>query len=96
MKTKQVEVFLLHSLVRGREMISSSDMSTGYFADEHILIGTGMATINMLPSVDLNQSQIALLQKNKQAIQANCQVQIESIDDRIQSLLAIGHDGEEV
>jgi|GEM_PF-4116327 len=93
MQTKQVEVFLLHSLVRGGEMISSSDMSTGYFADEYILIGTGMATINMLPSVDVNQSQIALLQKNKQAIQAKCQVQIESIDDRIQSLLAIGHEG---
>ena len=74
-------------------MISSVDMSKGCFANEYILVGSGMATINMLDSVDVNQSQIALLRKNRQTIQAKCQVEVESIDDRIQSLLAIGHDG---
>ena len=82
MQTKQIEVFLLHSLLRGGEIISRDDMSKSYFADEYTLIGSGIATINMLDSVDVNQSQISLLRKKKQAIQAKCQVEVESIDDR--------------
>jgi len=49
MKTKQVEVFLLHSVVRGGEIISDMDMSKGVFSQEYTLLGSGIATINLLP-----------------------------------------------
>jgi len=37
MQTKQVEVFLLHSVVRSVEIICDTDMSKGLFADEDTL-----------------------------------------------------------
>ena len=49
MQTKQVEVFLLHSVVRSGEIICDTDMSKGLFADEYTLLGSGIATINLLP-----------------------------------------------
>lgn len=91
MKTKQIEVFLLNNIKHGFETVSFSDLKD---CDDYVLLGSGMATFNMLPAVDVNQSHIALLKKNRQEIQAKCQVEIESINDRIQSLLAIGYDGE--
>jgi len=49
MKTKQVEVFLLHSVARGGEIICNTDMSKGLFAAAYTLLGSGIATINLLP-----------------------------------------------
>jgi len=49
----------------------------------------------MLPDTDVAQNYIDSLEKSKQKVLAYCQLEIESIDDKIQSLLAIGHDGVE-
>jgi len=93
MKTKQVEVFLFNNIKHGYEIVCCSDMKG---CGDYVLLGSGMATFNMLSVVDVNRVQIDALNASKKEIQAQCQIEIESIDDRIQSLLAIGHDGEEV
>ena len=92
MKTKQMEVFLINNIRHGFETVSLTDMEG---CEDYVLLGSGMATINMLPNGEVTQAQIDALNASKQSIQAKCQVEIESIDDRIQSLLAIGHDGED-
>ena len=91
MKTKQMKVFLLKSIKYDYERLSA-EQSLG---DDYALIGSGTATITMLPKDEVVKNQVDALKAAKQVIQANCQLEIESIDDKIQSLLAIGHDGVE-
>jgi len=89
MKTKQMEVFLLKSIKCGFELFHT-DQSLG---EDYVLIGSGTATITMLPKEEVVKNQVDALEKSKNMVLANCQLEIESIDDKIQSLLAIGHDG---
>ena len=96
MQTKKVKVFLLFNIAGGFETLSSADMSTGYCANDYTLLGTGTVTINMIGQKEVVLSQIEKLKASKKTIRANCQLEIESIDDRIQSLLAIGHEGVEI
>jgi len=92
MKTKQIKVFLYKNTKFEFESVSSEDMS---FSNDYMLLGVGTATIDMLPDTDVAQNYIDSLEKSKQKVLAYCQLEIESIDDKIQSLLAIGHDGVE-
>ena len=91
MKTKQMKVFLLKSIKYDYEHLSA-EQSLG---DDYALIGSGTATITMLPKDEVVKTQVDALEKSKNMVLANCQLEIESIDDKIQSLLAIGHDGVE-
>ena len=89
MKTKQMEVFLIKSIKYDYEHLSA-EQSLG---DDYALLGSGTATITMLPEDEVVKTQVDALKAIKQAIQAKCQIEIESIDEKIQSLLAIGHGG---
>jgi len=94
MKTKQVEVFLLRNIQFDLEMMHTKPELGS--AGEYVVLGSGTVTITMLPKAEVANNQVDALKKSKQMVLAKCQLEIESIDDRIQSLLAIGHDGEEV
>ena len=94
MKTKQMEVFFLKSIRFGYEVIHT-DQYLGEGTD-YALLGSGTATITMLPEEEVVKKQVDALEKSKQVVLAKCQLEVESIDDKIQSLLAIGHEGVEV
>jgi len=89
MKTKQMEVFLLKNIKCDFEIIHT-DQKLGA---DYALIGSGTTTITMLHKEEVVKNQVDALEKSKNMVLANCQLEIESIDDKIQSLLAIGHDG---
>ena len=94
MKTKQVEVFLLKNVKHGFETVHTNNMSIN--CKDYVLLGKGMTTLHLLSHTEANRAEIKALENSRQEIQAKCQLEIESIDDRIQSLLAIGHEGVEV
>ena len=89
--SEQREVFLFKSLRSDYEAIFATDVSE-YLEDQYVLLGSGMATIEMLDPIVVTQNQITVLRKSKQTIQAKHQLELELIDDRIQSLSAIGHE----
>ena len=93
MKTKQLEVFLFKSIKYDHELFHT-DQNLGE-GNDYALLGSGTVTIKMLPKDEVVKTQVDALEKSKNMVLANCQLEIESIDDKIQSLLAIGHDGVE-
>jgi len=94
MKTNRVEVFLLKNVKHGFETVHISDMSIDF--KDYVLLGKGITTLHLLSHAEANRAEIKALKNSRQEIQAKCQLEIESIDGRIQSLLAIGHEGVEV
>lgn len=93
MSTRQMEVFLTKSINSGYEHISDTNLAEGCFSEEYILIGKGTATIEIDDS-DVTEKVVACLNRQKQKLIADHVVEIEKLDEKIQSLLAIGHDGE--
>jgi len=93
METKQIEIFLLKNLRFDFETMHTNPKIGD--AGEYVVLGSGTATIKMLSQEEVVKNQVEGLKKSKQTVLANCQLEIESIDDRIQSLLAIAQDGVE-
>lgn len=94
MKTKQMEVFLLKNIKYGYELVHTEPkLGAG---NDYAVLGSGIVTIKMLPLEEVVKKQVNALEKSKNIVLAKCQLEVESINDRIQSLLAIGHDGVEV
>ena len=93
METKQIEIFLLRNIQFDFETVTTNPKIGD--AGEYVVLGSGTATITMLPEEAVVKNQVEGLKKSKQTVLANCQLEIESIDDRIQSLLAIAQDGVE-
>lgn len=89
---KTIEVDLLKGIEYGCETLANKGClgpDCGY-----IVLGTGTATIDMIDEKDAALAEVDLLQKAKQALMAKNELAIEAIDDKIQKLLAIGHEAQ--
>jgi len=57
---------------------------------DYVLTATGTATIKELEEKDQQLAAVEQLRLKKQKLQADTEIALEKIDERIQSLLAIG------
>ena len=64
-----------------------------YIGKDEIVIGRGYAVFETATRAENDLAIIAKLQEAKQLLHAQTQAKIEAMDARIQSLLAITHDG---
>tara|TARA_R110000823_G_scaffold203928_2_gene334935 strand:- start:163 stop:444 length:282 start_codon:yes stop_codon:yes gene_type:complete len=60
---------------------------------DYVLLGIGTAEIYMIEKENINLAEVKLLKDMKKKLQADAQIAIEKIEEKIQSLLAISHDG---
>ena len=84
---KTVKVNYYHMTKYGGFAATSADMSG---AEGYVLIGTGEAIIQLLPQKNVVNAQIDALKSAKSDIRASCDKSLQELDDKIQSLLAIG------
>lgn len=61
-------------------------------AKDYVVLGTGFAEIELFDKESVTLAEVKSLEDMKQKLQADAQVAIEKIEEKIQSLLAIGHD----
>ena len=84
---KTVKVNYYHMTKYGGFFATSADMNG---AEGYVLIGTGEAVIELLPQKNVVNAQIDALKSAKSDIRLSCDKSLKELDDKIQSLLAIG------
>lgn len=72
--------------------ISSVDMSQPYFDYPKPLLGSFEAKF-VMPDADIKGQQVIMLKRKIDDLNASHHVAVKNIEDQIQRLLAIGHDG---
>ena len=92
--TVKKDVWLCRDSYGGDTVFSFNPVDAGI--DGYVVAGKGTATITLMDHADVVNAQIEALEKAKQLAQAECQQKLAKIDEKIQSLLAITHDGGEV
>jgi hypothetical protein len=90
-ETKTMDVFLHKSVQYGSESIMKQEDMTEF---GYVLLGKGTTTITMLDHSEVVAKEVESLKAAKQLMNADHQVKLEKIDEKIQSLLAISHEGE--
>jgi hypothetical protein len=78
--------------VGGNSRVTGAE-NAPYIGKDEVVIGRGSAVFEMTSKAENDLAIIAKLQEAKQLLQAQTQAKIEAMDARIQSLLAITHDG---
>jgi hypothetical protein len=84
---KTVKVNYYHMTKYGGFAATSCDMNG---AAGYVLIGTGEAIIEMIPDESLVKAKITALESEKSDIRATTDKSLQELDNKIQSLLAIG------
>jgi hypothetical protein len=89
METKTVKVYKYKNIKVNYDFISDYEKHAD---TEHVLLGVGEAVIELLPQETVVNMHIEALKSAKKEVQANCEVMLEKLDEKIQSLMAISHE----
>ena len=90
MKTKTMDIYLHRNIDGGWDCL----FGTENMADlGFVLIGRGECTFKMIEQAEIVNEQINALANEKELLFANTSIKAAAIDARIQSLLAIAHEG---
>ena len=89
MATRKEKVHLFRNINYGGETLWFKPE----FTEDYILIGIGECEFELLPDDEQVKAAVESLEAAKQKERAESQVRMNNLDARIQSLLAISHDG---
>jgi hypothetical protein len=92
MESKEFNIEMLRHTKYGYTVIAEKG-KYGKDDAEFVLVARGIAIMQPVPENEQQLEEIEKLCLQKVKLQADTEVQIEKIEERIQSLLSIGHDG---